>query len=121
MAKMINKINFPNNLSDRKITFVKKDKTSKKREGVVKTYTGLRKENLIRNNGKYGMYDKPLGMPIGLTTDVYSNEKGKPQQIHKGGLLGYTYDVNGEYGKELNENYGREVDNIKQAFLYLFL
>ena len=113
MAKMINKINFPNNLSDRKFTFVKKDKTSKKKEGVVKTYTGLRKENLIRNNGKYVMYDKPLGMPIGLTTDVYSNEKGKPQQIHKGGLLGYTYDVNGEYGKELNDSYGREVDNIK--------
>lgn len=113
MAKMINKINFPNNLSDRKITFVKKDKTSKKKEGVVKTYTGLRKENLIRNNGKYAMYDKPLGMPIGLTTDVYHNEKGKPQQIHKGGLLGYTYDVNGEYGKGLNDSYGRDVENVK--------
>ena len=83
------------------------------KKSVVKTYTGIRKENLIRNNGKYVMYDKPLGMPIGLTTDVYHNENGKPQQIHKGGLLGYTYDVNGEYGKELNDSYGREVDNIK--------
>lgn len=84
-----------------------------KKESIVKTYTGLRKENLIRNNGKYAMYDKPLGMPIGLTTDVYYNEKGKPQQIHKGGLLGYTYDVNGEYGKGLNDSYGRDVENVK--------
>lgn len=83
------------------------------KKSVVKTYSGLRKENLIRNNGKYVMYDKPLDMPIGLITDVYHNEKGKPQQIHKSGLLGYTYDVNGEYGKELNNSYGREVDNIK--------
>ena len=84
-----------------------------KKESIVKTYTGLRKENLIRNNGKYVMYDKPLGMPIGLTTDVYYNEKGKPQHIHKNGLLGYTYDVNGEYGKELNNGYGRNVDEMR--------
>ena len=83
------------------------------KKSVVKTYTGIREKNLINNNGKYMMYDKPLGMPIGLTTDVYSNEKGKPQQIHKSGLLGYTYDVNGEYGKNLNDSYGREVDNVK--------
>lgn len=83
------------------------------KKSVVKTYTGLREENLIRNNGKYNMYDKPLGTPIGLTTDVYYNEKGKPQQIHKGGLLGYTYDIDGEYGKTLNENYGRDVENLK--------
>ena len=79
---------------------------------IIKTYTGLRNDNLIKNNGKYAMYDKPLGMPIGLTTDVYGNEKGKPQQIHKSGLLGYTYDINGEYAKKLNEEYGRNEDTL---------
>jgi hypothetical protein len=43
------------------------------KKSIVKTYTGLRNEQLRKNSGKYGLYGKDLEIPIGSTYDVYGN------------------------------------------------
>jgi len=95
------------------------------KQSIVKTYTGLRNEQLLNNGGKYRLYAKNLDTPIGLAYDVYGNEKKRPENEKNGGLLSYTYNLDGEYGKKLNTSYGRDVErlgyyvvtNVKPSFM----
>lgn len=94
------------------------------KKSVVKTYTGLRNEQLLKNSGKYSLYNQNLEAPIGSVYDVYGNEDKRPQKRDANGILGYTYNLDGEYGKKLNETYGRDIEqmgyysvpNVKPSF-----
>lgn len=79
---------------------------------ILKEYTGLRNENLIRNNGKYRLYSGVMGMPVGGVADTYSNENGKPEQITYHGLMDYTFGLDSSFAKNLNDSYGRRVEDL---------
>lgn len=82
------------------------------RKSIVKTYTGLRNEQLLKNNGKYRLYNREFDVPVGASYDVYGNEEKKPEQIKYKNLLDYTYGIDSEFGKHLNDAYGRKVENL---------
>lgn len=82
------------------------------KKSIVKTYTGLRNEQLLKNNGKYRLYNREFDVPVGASYDVYGNEDKKPEQIKYKNLLDYTYGIDSEFGKHLNDAYGRKVENL---------
>ena len=82
------------------------------KKSIVKTYTGLRNEQLLKNNGKYRLYNREFDVPVGASYDVYGNEDKKPEQVKYKNLLDYTYGIDSEFGKRLNDAYGRKVENL---------
>ena len=81
-------------------------------DSIVKTYTGLRNENLMSNNGKYRLYRTDMSIPIGSQYDVYTNEKKHPESVKSMGILDYTLNTESEFGRELNREYGRDVEEL---------
>lgn len=82
------------------------------KNSIVKTYTGLRNENLLRNNGGYSLYDGNLNNSIGSSYDFNYNENNKPASIKYKNIVSYTYNGEDEYSKNLNEQYGRDIDSL---------
>ena len=84
---------------------------------IIKTYTALRNDGLKSNGEKYRLYGKSLNTPIGLSYDLYDNEKKRPESEEFLGLLNYTYDDEYDFGKKLNTNYGRDIEDLNYYYV----
>jgi hypothetical protein len=77
------------------------------------TYNGeVRKEQIMNNGSKYRMMTNDLPIPIGGLYDIYRNEHTLPSTKQYGGIIEYTYNNEGDYGKLINEQYGRDINNL---------
>lgn len=79
-----------------------------KSTGIYGYNIKTRNEHLLRNGGKYALYEEALTPAIGEIVDVYANEKNTPQYSTKGGLLERTISNKSALGKKLNELYHRD-------------
>lgn len=88
----------------------------KKVDSVLVKNNTERNEVLIKNRGKYNGYQKKLDITIGSSYNVYGNEKNTYYQHPD--ILRYTHNDKTEFSKELHNNYGVEVDNLKYYSQY---
>lgn len=83
-----------------------------KQQSLYHKNSDLKKEQLMKNNGKYRLFNTETSVPVG-SVYVMGNKVTRPLSEQNNGLLSYTYGENSEYGKTLNETYGRDVETLK--------
>lgn len=99
-------------INTNRTSFNEKQLVDAKVVGVLKRNNEIRNQVLSKNVGKYAMYDNVLNPAIGEYYDIDSRPDNYVRPIGEGGLLKYTTSNNSELGKELNDRYFRNEDEL---------
>ena len=83
-----------------------------KQQSLYHKNSELRTEQLLNNKGKYRLFNTEPSVPVGSVYVMSNKKEDRPLFEEHNGLLNYTYGDNSEYGKTLNENYGRDVEGF---------
>ena len=82
------------------------------KKSILTTYTGERDKQLTNNSEKYNLIVGDLSTSAKTVYGVSEEANNESLYEKYEGLLNYTYGIDSEYSKTLNEGYGRNLDEF---------
>lgn len=85
---------------------------------ATKIINGVLKDNIVtrnmtlKRNEKYRLFNGDLPVTVGGAYELYDREKKRPESEGFMGIIDYTYNNETDYSRDLNLNYGRDVNTL---------